>query len=70
MPDIVSPASDLKKLPLSIESRVVALTLVKLAPDPLNNVAVAVPFIETFPVISVPPDSPTITNFSAPLPPL
>ena len=32
----VSEASDLTKLPLSIESRVVALTLLKPAPDPLN----------------------------------
>ena len=34
-PDAVSVASDLKKLPLSIESKVVALTLVKEEPLPL-----------------------------------
>ena len=37
-PEVVSSASDLKKLALSIESRVVALTLVKFAPLAAGNV--------------------------------
>ena len=41
-----STASDLKKLPLSILSSVVASTPVKPEPPPLNSVAVSVPVEE------------------------
>ena len=54
MPDIVSLASDLKNEPESIESKVVALTLVRDAPDPLNPpVAVTEPLKVALPELFI-----------------